>query len=79
MKIYFVQTRTKLTEMFLVKNLTYSTAPTSSLEITYKADYNYLFSYDLNSPLHNVLDACIFITWGSGRGLGLEFECFWAL
>ncbi len=37
---------------------------------------NNLCSYDLYSPVHNVLDACIFITWGSGRGLGpgiLEF------
>jgi hypothetical protein len=28
------------------------------------------------APVHNVLDACISITWGSGRGLGpgiLEF------
>jgi hypothetical protein len=31
---------------------------------------------DLYSPVHNVLDACIPITWASGRGLGpgnLEF------
>jgi hypothetical protein len=25
---------------------------------------------DLYSPVHNVLDGCIYITWGSGRGLG---------
>jgi len=31
---------------------------------------NYLCTYDLYSPVHNVLDACISITWGSGRGLG---------
>jgi hypothetical protein len=79
MKIYFVQTRTKLTEMFLIKNLTYSTAPTPSFEITYEADYNYLCTYDLNSPLHNVLDACISITWEVGGGWALEFESFWAL
>jgi hypothetical protein len=49
-------------------------------DITYKGivplDYNYLCTYDLYSPVHNVLDACIFITRGSGRGLGpviLEF------
>jgi hypothetical protein len=28
---------------------------------------NYLCTYDLYSPVHNVLDACIFFTWGSGR------------
>jgi hypothetical protein len=31
---------------------------------------NYLCTYDLYSPVHNVLDACISITRGSGRGLG---------
>ncbi len=39
-------------------------------------NYNYLCTYDLYSPLHNVLDACISITRGSGRELGpgiLEF------
>ncbi len=33
-------------------------------------------TYDLYSHVHNVLDACISITWASGRGLGpwiLEF------
>jgi hypothetical protein len=43
------------------------------------ANYNYLCSYDLwYSPAHNVLDACISITRGSGRGGGwaLEFESF---
>jgi hypothetical protein len=37
---------------------------------------NYLCTYDFYSLLHNVLDACISITRGSGRGLGpgiLEF------
>ncbi len=29
-----------------------------------------LCTYDLYSPVHNVLDACISIMWGSGRGLG---------
>ncbi len=33
-------------------------------------DNNYLCTCDLYSPVHNVLDACIYITWGSGRGLG---------
>jgi hypothetical protein len=31
---------------------------------------NYLCTYDLYSPVQNVLDACISITRGSGRGLG---------
>jgi hypothetical protein len=31
---------------------------------------NYLCTYDLYSPDHNVLDACISITRASGRGLG---------
>ncbi len=30
---------------------------------------NYLCTYDLYSPVHNVLDACISITWGSGKVL----------
>ncbi len=33
-------------------------------------DNNYLCTYDLYSPVHNVLDACISITRESGRGLG---------
>ncbi len=33
-------------------------------------DINYLCTYDLYSPVHNVLDACISITRASGRGLG---------
>jgi hypothetical protein len=39
-------------------------------------DINNLCAYDLYSPAHNVLDACISITRGSGRGLGLEFSSF---
>jgi hypothetical protein len=35
--------------------------------------YNYLCTYNLYSPVHNVLDACISTTWGSGRGWALEF------
>ncbi len=34
--------------------------------------------YDIYSPVHNILDVCISITWASGRGLGpgnLEFLC----
>jgi hypothetical protein len=29
---------------------------------------NHLCTYDLYSPVHNVLDACISITWASGGG-----------
>ncbi len=38
--------------------------------------FNYLCTYDLYSPVHNVLDSCISIPRGIGRGLGpgiLEF------
>jgi hypothetical protein len=34
-----------------------------------KSNY-YLCTYDLNSPVHNVLDACISIMRRRGRGLG---------
>ncbi len=40
------------------------------------APYNYLCTYDLYSPVHNVLDTCISITRASGTGSGpgnLEF------
>jgi hypothetical protein len=40
------------------------------------AHINFLFTNDLYSPVHNVLDACISITKGSGRGLGPGFESF---
>jgi hypothetical protein len=38
--------------------------------------YSYLCTYDLYSPVHNVLDACISITRAGGRELGLEIESF---
>ncbi len=41
-----------------------------------KVHFNYLCTYDLYSPGHNVVDACISITRGSGWGLALEFESF---
>jgi hypothetical protein len=41
--------------------------------------YNYLCTYDLYSPVHNVLDACISITRVSGRGLGPGIRVFWAM
>ncbi len=31
---------------------------------------NYLCTYDLYGPVHNVFDACRYITWASGKGLG---------
>ena len=31
---------------------------------------NYLCTCDLYTPVHNVLEAWIYITWGSWRGLG---------
>jgi hypothetical protein len=37
-------------------------------------------TYDLYSPVHNVLDVCIFITWASGRALGPgNLDFLWAL
>ncbi len=36
----------------------------------YDGKNNYLCTYDLYSPMHNVLDAFISITRGSGKGLG---------
>ncbi len=48
-----------------------------SLNNSGECHINYLCTYDLYSPVHNVLDTCISITWGSGRGLGaLEFSSF---
>jgi hypothetical protein len=35
-------------------------------------NFNYLCTYDLYSPVHNVLNACISITRGRGRGLGTQ-------
>ena len=41
---------------------------------------NYLCTYDLYSPVHNVLDACISITWGKWEGVGpWNSRVFWAL
>ncbi len=44
--------------------------------------YNYLFTNDLYSPVHNVLDACISITWASRKWEGVgswNSRVFWAL
>jgi hypothetical protein len=42
-----------------------------------KHPYKYLCTYDLYSPVHNVLDACISITRGSGGGgWALEISSF---
>ncbi len=43
-----------------------------------RTDFNYLCTYILYSPAHNVLDACISIT-ASWRGLGPGIREFWAL
>ncbi len=52
----------------------------STLSLNAGCYYNYLCTCDLYSPMHNVLDGCIYITWGSGRGLGPGIpEFFWAL
>jgi hypothetical protein len=40
------------------------------LPVKSAADNSFLYTYDLYSPVHNVLDACIFINRASGRGLG---------
>jgi hypothetical protein len=41
---------------------------------------NYLSTYDLYSPMLNVLDACISITRVSGKGVGpWKSRVFWAL
>jgi hypothetical protein len=42
------------------------------MHIMYLTCINYLCTYDLYSPVHNVLYACISITWASERGLGPE-------
>ncbi len=39
-------------------------------DISNAGRYNYLCTGDLYSPMHNVLDACIYIKWVSGRGFG---------
>ncbi len=44
---------------------------------SYRLDFNYLWTYDLYSPLHNVSDAWISIMRASGRRLGLRV--FWTL
>jgi hypothetical protein len=52
------------------KNIKIISACTESTASVLKAFNNYLCTYDLYSPVHNVLDACISITRASGRGLG---------
>jgi hypothetical protein len=44
--------------------------------ISSKQYFNYLCTYDLYSPEHNVLDACKYITRGSGRGLSPGIVAF---
>jgi hypothetical protein len=33
---------------------------------------NYLCTYDLYGPVRNAFDACRYITWGSGGGVGAK-------
>jgi hypothetical protein len=44
------------------------------LRYMYSTSYNYLCTYDLYSPVLNVLDACISITRRSDRGLGPRIQ-----
>ncbi len=54
-----------------------STVRFSSTPSVHKTvNFNYLCTFDLYSPVHNVLDACKYITRGSGRGWTLEFSSF---
>jgi hypothetical protein len=41
-----------------------------SFRMLQKSSINNLCTYDLYCPVHNVLDACISITRGNGRGVG---------
>ncbi len=45
-------------------------------ELKPRLKINYLCTYDLYSPMHKVLDVCISITRGSGRGLGPGISSF---
>ncbi len=41
---------------------------------------NYLCAYDLYGPVRNVFDACRYIMWKSGKGVGpWKSRVFWAL
>ncbi len=41
-----------------------------------KVTFSYLWTYDLYSPMHNVLDVCISITRASAKGLGPGYREF---
>ncbi len=45
-------------------------AYSSSYTVVKKKYFSYLCTYDLYGPVRNVVDACIYITRASGRGLG---------
>jgi hypothetical protein len=51
-------------------------APGILLSYVSACAYNYFCTYDLYSPMRNVLDVCISITRGSGRGLGPGIQEF---
>jgi hypothetical protein len=44
--------------------------PIDSINNDVSMVFNYLCTCDLYSPVHNVLEVCLYITWGSWRGLG---------
>ncbi len=46
--------------------------------IVYKRYDNYLCTCDIYSPMHNILDACVYSTlrWKVGGGWTLEFPSF---
>jgi hypothetical protein len=65
-------------DQFFLQQLTLSRECTGKIGHLNKS--NYLCTYDLYSPVYNALDACLSITWGSGRGLGPGIsQVFWAL
>ncbi len=47
-----------------------ASVPISTFMFLWGIYINYLCTCDLYSPVHNVLDGCTYIMWGSGRGLG---------
>ncbi len=43
-------------------------------ELNAAGENSYLCKYDSYSPMHNVFDACISITWARGRGWALKWQ-----
>jgi hypothetical protein len=48
----------------------YCTSGLARSIIHFEKNINYLCTCDLYTPVHNVLEAWIYIMWGSWRGLG---------